>query len=67
MVKTSVHFYEVLHGFHDQRGTVMSIMELMMAQEIYSIYQEPLFLFFMNPRNTYDILEHGCLMKTLEE
>ena len=45
----------------------MSTMELSTAQDLDSIYQDPLFLVFLDLRKAYDTLDSGRLLQTLEE
>ena len=44
----------------------MDIMELKLAQDLASIYQEPLFLVFLDLRKAYDIVNRERLLITLE-
>ena len=44
----------------------MDIMELKLAQDLASIYQEPLFLVFLDLRKAYDIVNRKRLLITLE-
>ena len=40
-VKAAVKFHYVLHGFHAGRGAATAIMELKIAQDLESVYQDP--------------------------
>ena len=40
-VKSAVQFHYVLHGFHAGRGAATAIMELKIAQDLESVYQDP--------------------------
>ena len=40
-VKASVQFHDVLHGFHAGRRAGTTIMELKLAQDLESVYQDP--------------------------
>ena len=44
----------------------MVILELRMPQELDSIYQVPLFLVFLNLKKSYDTVDHGILLTTLD-
>ena len=46
-VKMAVQFHDVLHGFCARRGMGVAIMELKMAQDMYSIDQDPFLLMFL--------------------
>ena len=41
-------------------------MKLNLAQELTSIYQDPLFLFFLDTRKSYDTVDQECLLITME-
>ena len=41
-------------------------MELKLVQELTGVDQDPLLLVFLEPRKSYDNLDHGGLLKTLE-
>ena len=61
-----VKFYDILHGFHANRGKGTVIMELNMAQELVSIYQNPLLLVLLDMSKTYYTLYHRRILQTLE-
>ena len=61
-----LHMHAVLHGFRSRRGTGAAIMELKIAQELANIYQDPLFLVFLDLRKAYDTVEQDHLLITLE-
>ena len=65
-LRSSLHIYDVLHGFRARRGTETDIMELNIVQDIGSIDQEPLFLVFLDLRKSNDTLDWGCLLITPE-
>ena len=62
----SLQLHDILHGFWARRGTGTAIMELKLAQELVSIYQEPLFLLLLHLRKAYDIVDRERLIQTLE-
>ena len=66
LIKKSVHFHYVLHGFWVGRGKGTSIMDLKLEQELASFYQEPLLLLLLDLRKAYDNFDRGQLLKTLE-
>ena len=59
--------HNVLHGFRAGRGKGISIMELKLSQELSRIYQDPLFLVFLDLRRAYDTVDRERLLMTLEE
>ena len=65
-IKKAVTFYDVLHKFRVGRGMGTYIMELNLSQELESVFQEPLFLVFLYHRKSYEKLECGSLIPTLE-
>ena len=56
-LRASLQMQDVLHRFRDGRGTGTAIMELMLAQELSSIDQSPLFLVFLDLRKAYDTVD----------
>ena len=56
-LRASFQLHDVLHGFRAGRGTGTAIMDLNIAQEFASIYQEPLFLELLDLRKAYDIMD----------
>ena len=62
----SLHTHNVLHGFRSGRGTGTAVTELKIARELASIYQDPLFLLFMDLRKDYNTVDWDCLIITLE-
>ena len=42
-------------------------MDINLLHELSIVYQEPLFLVFLDLRKYYDNMDRGCLLKTLEE
>ena len=54
LIDTCLHailqMHDVLHGFRAGRGSGTTIMELKLAQELSRIYQNPLFLVFLDIR-----------------
>ena len=58
--------HNVLHRFRAGRGVGSAIVELKLAQELASIYQDPLFLVLMVPGKVYDTVDQDRLLVTLE-
>ena len=65
-IKKAVTFHDFLNGFRAGGRTRTAIMELKLAQELESVYQDLLFLVFLDLRKAYDNLYCGRLLKTLE-
>ena len=65
-LRTSLQLHDVLHWFRDRIGTGKAIMKLDLTQELSSIYQDPLFLFFLDLRKAYDTVDQDRLLMTLE-
>ena len=65
-INRAMMFHGVLHVFRAKRGTGTAIMELKIAQELASVYQDLILLVFLGLRKAYDNLDHGRLLKTLE-
>ena len=65
-IKKAVIFHDILHGFRASRETGTAIIKLKLAQEMESVDQEPLFWVLLDLRKSYDNLDRGRLMKTLE-
>ena len=65
-IKSVVQFHDVLHWFCAGRGAGTAIMELKVAQDLASVYQNPLFLLLLVLRRAYDNLDWGRLLKSLE-
>ena len=57
--------HNFIHVFHAGRVTGTVIMELILAQELASVDQAPIFLVFFDLRESYDNLDHGWILKTL--
>ena len=53
-IKMAVKFHDILHGF---LGMGTAIMEIKMYQYMYSIDQVPRFVLFLDPWNSYAILD----------
>ena len=62
----SLQLHGVLHGFRNKRGTGKDIMKLKLDQELISIYQDPLFLVFLDLSKAYDTADQENLLTTLE-
>ena len=62
----SIHLCDVLHRLRSRRGMGTAIMELQFAQEIVSMYHNPLFLVFLDLRRAYNTVDRGRLVRTLE-
>ena len=56
-LRASLQMHDVLHSSSSGRGQGAAIMELKLAQELASIYQDPLFLVFMDLRKAYDTVD----------
>ena len=61
-----LQMHNVLHRFRARRGTGTAIMELKLAQDLVSIYQDPLFLVFLDFRKASDTVDRDRLLVTLE-
>ena len=64
-LRDSLQFHDVLHGFWDGRETGTAIMDLKLAQELASVYHDPLFLVLLDLWKAYHILDRGRLIQTL--
>ena len=64
-IKTEVKFHGVLHGGFPRQGIGTSIMEINVAQDLDSKYQDPLFLVFLELWELSDTLYHVHLLQTL--
>ena len=65
-----VMFHDTLHVFCASRGTGTDIVDLNMAQDLTSIFRDPLslvFLVFLYLRTSYDTFYRGQLLQTLEK
>ena len=56
-LRASLQLHDVLNGFRDGRRTGMAIMELKLSQELTSIYQDSLFLVFLDLKKAYDTMD----------
>ena len=65
-MRESVHLHDVLHGFRAGKGTGMVIVELDMEQELASVDQDLMFLVFLYLQKSYNNIDHGRLLTTLE-
>ena len=65
-LRSSIHFYYVLHRFRAGRGVETATMELKLFQELSRIKQDPFFLVFINLRKSYNTLDRGRLIRNLE-
>ena len=43
----------------------MDILELKLAQDLASVYQDPMFLVFLDLQNSYNTINYGCQLMTL--
>ena len=66
-IKSAVTFHDAIRVFCARRGTWTTILELNLAQDLASVYQDPLLLVFLDLRKAYDNLDRDLLLKTLEE
>ena len=65
-LRFSLHMHDVLHVFRSRRGTGTAITELKLSQELASMYQDPLFLVFLDLRKAYNTVDRDRLFSTLE-
>ena len=65
-LRVRLQMHDVLHGFRNGRGTGMDIMELKISQELASIYQDPLFLVFLDLQKVYNTVYRENLLITLK-
>ena len=65
-LRASVRFHEILHRFRTGRGMGTAILELDLAQDISSMYQDLLFMFLINLQNSNNTVDHGHFLETLE-
>ena len=65
-IKKEVMFRDVLYGFFSGRVTGTDIIDLNLVQELARVDQEPLFLVFLHFYKSYDNLDRGRLLQTLE-
>ena len=63
--RTSISFHDVLHGFRAGKGTCISILDIKLAQELASVYKEPLLLVFIYLQKTYANVDRGRFLTTL--
>ena len=64
-MRTSISFHDVLHGFRAGKGTCISILDIKLAQELASVYKEPLLLVFIYLQKTYANVDRGRFLTTL--
>ena len=62
----SLQLHDVLHRFKDRRGTGTAIIELNLAQDLISVYRDPLFLVFLDLSKAYDTIGRDRLIQTLK-
>ena len=65
-LRASLKMHDILRGFRAGRETGTAIMELKIAQDLSSIYQDPLFLVFLYLHKAYDTIDWDCLIITLD-
>ena len=65
-LRASVCMHNILHVFHTGRGMRTAILELNLAQELANMYQDPMFLVFLNLQDSYNTIYHGRLLTALE-
>ena len=65
-VRESIRLHDVLHGFHAGRGMGMVILELKLAQELYSVYQDPLLLILLDLKKAYNTIYCGHFLISME-
>ena len=70
LIDTCLHarlqMHEILHGFRSGRGMGTAIMELKRTQELVGIYQDFLFLVFLDLKKAYYTMDWDRLFITLE-
>ena len=66
LLRASISFYDILHGFPAGRAMGTTILELKLSQELASVNQGPLFLVFMDFPKAYDTMDRGRLLTNLE-
>ena len=64
-IKSVVQFHNVIHRFHAGRVTGTAIMELIVSQELSSVYHDPLLLVLLYLRKSYNNLDQGGLLQTI--
>ena len=65
-IKSVVQLHDFLYRFHAGRGVGTAIVELKLAQELKSVYQDPLFLVLLDLIKVYDNIYQGRLLQTLD-
>ena len=65
-IMASISFHGILHGLRARRGMGTDILKLKLSQELTSLNQDPLFLVFLDLHKSYDTVDWGRLLKTLE-
>ena len=66
-LRESVQLHDVLHGFHAGRGMGAAILGLKLDQELPDIDQDSLLLVFLDLNKSYDTVDCGQLLTSLEE
>ena len=64
--RDSLKFRDIIHWFRDGRGTGTAIMELKLAQELFSIDHDPLFLVLLYIHKAYFNVDRDYILQTLE-
>ena len=65
-LRASLQMHDVLHEFRAGTGMGTAILDLKLDQDIAIIDQDPLFLVFLDLRNSYDTVDRDSLIITLE-
>ena len=65
-INTVVTFHDVLHGFCTSRVVGTAIMEINTRKELVIIDQDLLFLVLLDLWKSYEALDHGRILHTIE-
>ena len=65
-LRSSVCLHNALHGFCTGRVMGTTILELKLAQELAIMYQDPMFLVFLDLCKACNTVDHGHYLTTLD-
>ena len=65
-LRSSISFQNILHVFHMGRLMETDILDIKLSQKLASIDHDPLFLVFLDLHKSYDTVDRGHLLMTLE-
>ena len=65
-LSSSFRLHDILHGFRAGRGMGAEILELKLAQELAIMYQDPMFLVFLDLCKACNTVDHGHYLTTLD-